>query len=416
MRSARRGRDAWNGSARDADALAAAMMDDPGSRALAYGQRAVDDPAARVTEDRVTGNGPLALARTDDGGGEETPGGGGSTGTSASLPSPWPSKLDAGLKEVTAPHLLRAAVDVVAGTRAFKGMTFALADLSTNGERLYAGSHDNEQRFIASTGKIAILFAAFQLRKAMREAGALLTDKALKQDTQVFDAIMRQWRAKIGHYFHGTKGSNDSLPSLAQIFTGTPLAAGGWNVEFAVQARGGTGRPFNDRLQSAVRNSDDEDAGLCIRDLGFPYINGCLAEAGLRKGGRGLWLALDYAGQFWWPETLADAGSPQAGTARSLVELMTLLEFDELVPGSRSDMLDMLSGLHAGQPIPGAHLVRQRGRSESGQRRGRRSGDDRNSHEGRLHGGRHARRRRHREARLEGGRRALHRRVPQRAP
>src|SRR3989442_14343222 len=105
-------------------------MDDPGSRALAYGQRAVDDPVARVTEDRVTGNGSLALARADDLGGDETARGGGtgSAATSAQLPSPWPLRLDAKLTEVSAPHPLRAAVDVVAGTSRFKGMTFALAD------------------------------------------------------------------------------------------------------------------------------------------------------------------------------------------------------------------------------------------------------------------------------------------------
>jgi hypothetical protein len=324
-------------------------MDDPGSRALAYGQRAVDDPRARVTEDRVTGN-ALALARDDDAG-DQTPGGGGSGATSVSLPSPWPPTLDAKLTDVSAPHPLRAAMDVVSGNAHFKGMTFALADLSTAGTRSYAGSHDNEQRFIASTGKLAILFAAFQLRKAMREAGALVTDKAVKKDTQLFDAVMRQWRAKIGRYFHGTKGSNDSLPSLAEIFVGTPRAAGGWGVDFASTPRGGTGRAFTDRLKQAVMNSDDDDAGSCIRDLGFPYVNGCLAEAGIRKRGKGLWVALDYAGQFWWPETFNEVGSPQAATARSLVDLMTLLEFDELVPGSRSEMIDLLSGARAGSPV-----------------------------------------------------------------
>lgn len=325
-------------------------LDDPGSRAVGYGQRAVDDPAARATADRVTGRDVLALARGDDAG-EETPSGGGSAATSAKLPSPFPPRLAAKLTEVSVPHPLRAAVDVVAGTPRFKGMTFALADLSTNGVRNYAGSHDNEQRFIASTGKLAILFAAFQLRKAMREAAALVTDKAVKKDTQLFDAIMRQWRAKVARYFHGTKDSNDSLPSLAEIFSATPGAAGGWDVAFADVPRGGTGRAFTDRLRMAVLNSDDDDAGSCIRNLGFPYIHGCLAEAGIWKRGKGLWIALDYAGQLWWPDTLKERGSPQAATARSLAELMTLLEFDELVPGSRADMIDLLSGHRGGHSV-----------------------------------------------------------------
>jgi hypothetical protein len=324
-------------------------LEDPGSRALAYGQRAIDDPAARVTEDRVTGNGSLAIARADDPGGDETAGGGSAT-TTATLPSPFSSRLDAKLTEVTAPHPLRTAVDAAAGTKSFKGMAFALADFSTSGVRSYAGSHDNEQRFIASTGKLAILFAAFQLRKAMREAAALITDRAVKKDTHLFDAITRKWSATIRRYFHGS-GGNDSLPSLAQIFAATPRNAGGWDIAFSDTPRGGTGAAFTDRLREAVMDSRDDKAASCIRDLGFPYIHGCLAEAGLWERGKGLWIALDYHGGLWWPDTAKDVGSAQAATARTLVELMTLLEFDELVPGSRGEMRDLLSGARAGQHI-----------------------------------------------------------------
>jgi hypothetical protein len=267
---------------------------------------------------------------------------------SGTIASPWPARLDAKLTEVAKPHPLRAAVDIVAETSRFKGMTFALADLSTSGTRAYAGAHDKEQRFIASTGKLAILFAAFQLRKSMREAAATITDKRVANATQLFAAVTGAWCPRIQRYFHGTRDKKNAPPSLAQIFNATQRSAGGWDIDFADTPRGGEERAFADRLKSAVMNSNDDDAGSCIRDLGFPYIHGCLAEAGLWQKGKGLWIALDYAGGLWWQDALDDAGSTQAATARTLVEMLTLLEFDELVPGSRTEMLDLLSGARGG--------------------------------------------------------------------
>jgi hypothetical protein len=267
-------------------------------------------------------------------------------GSSTALPSPWPQRLDAHLTEVGAGFPLRAALDVVSATAPFKKIAFAVADLSQSGSRCYAGVRDTEQRFIASTGKLAILFAAFQLRKVVREAALLVTDARITKESDLFAAITRAWRPQIGRYFHGSADSNNSLPALGTIFKATPRDAGGWSIEFNDSRRG-----FGERLQGAVMNSVDNDAGSCIRDLGFPYIHGCLAEAGMWKGGRGLWISLNYAGTWWWPTTVKDMGSSQAATARSLVQLLTLLEFDELVPGSRSEMLDLLSGVRAGKSI-----------------------------------------------------------------
>lgn len=325
--------------------------EDPGSRALAYGPRAVNDPAGRVTEDRVTGKAPLALTR-DDSGGDEVGGGSGAK-SSVTLPSPFPPKLDAKLKPVAASHLLQKGVDGVAATKALKSMYFAVADLSDPSNILYASSRGTTQAFIASTAKLAIFFAAFQLRKVVREAADLLGDTVGKKDVPLFDEMIRQWRKPIGRYFHGTKTSRDSLPVLTQIFEAT-FVGPGWKIDFATTARGGTGRPFKTRLLKAIAESEDNDAATCTRDLGFPYIHGCLVEAGFRTSSRGLWLALDYGGQYWWPETGKEVGSAQAGTARSLVEMLTLLEFDQLVPGSRADMLTFMAG---GAPIGASSYV-----------------------------------------------------------
>jgi hypothetical protein len=321
-------------------------MDDPGSRALEYGQRAATTPADQVTQDRVTREGVLTFAAINADEAETT---GGGSGSAATLPLPWPRALDAKLNVVAANHPLRAAVDVVAGTKKYKGIAFAVVDLTQGAPGLYAGSHDKEQRFIASTGKLAILFSAFQLRSAMRAAAAVITDKKIKTDVQLFDAIMRPWRREITRFFHGTKTSHDSLPSLAQIFSAVPRSGGGWQVEFADVPRGGTGKSFEDRLRGAVTDSDDPDAGSCIRDLGFPYIHGCMAKSGLWVRGKGLWIALDYAGQWWWPETAKEVGTAQGATAQTLVRMLTLLDSDELVPGSRTEMLDLLSGARGGK-------------------------------------------------------------------
>lgn len=312
-----------------------------GAAVVAYGPRVAATTATRVTEDRVTKSDPLALTRDDDT--RDETGGGGGRPIAVTLPSPFPATLNAKLTPVAQPHMLRAAVDVVSSLSPFKGMAFALVDLSTSGVRNYAGSHDTEQRFIASTAKLAILFAAFQLRKAMREAGALVTDKKVTKDTELFDTILRQWRPKIAKYFRGG-APNDAYPSLAQIFAATQRSTGGWDVDFATTPRGGTGRAFTVRLENAVLNSDDNDAGTCILDLGFPYIHGAISEAGLWSRGKGLRVSLNYAGTFWDPAKKFDE-TPQASTARALAEFMTLLEMDELVPGTRDEMRAIMSGV-----------------------------------------------------------------------
>ena len=331
-------------------------MDDPGSRALEYGQRAADDPATRVTQDRVTSEGALAYASINADG-EESPGGGGS---SAALPLPWPPVLDARLTAVPKSHLLQTALDVVAaGTAKRKNIAFAIVDLTEAGTRSYVGAHDKEQRFIASTGKLAILFAAFQLRKSVREAAALITDKAIKTDLQLFAAILRPWRREIARFFKGGEGSQNSLPSLAEIFTATPRPAGGWQVEFADTPRGGTGIAFTDRLRSAVKDSDDPNAGKCISLLGFPYIHGCMVKAGFWARGKGLWLSLNYWGLFWWKDAVKEFGTAQGSTAHVLAQVLTLLEFDELVPGNRTEMIELLAGARAGRTVPALSFVTQ---------------------------------------------------------
>jgi len=200
-------------------------MDDTGQRVIAAGDRAVTQPADRVLEDRFTSldrfEGVDELQYTDDGGG----GGGGGSAPSVSLPPPWGKPLDARLEKVDARHPLQAAVDVVAGSKANKGMSFALVDLTTPGKRLYASLRDSDQRYIASMGKLCILFAAFQLRAAARAAAALVDVKTAKTPDKLFATLTRAWQKPIGRYFRAGKGADNSLPALARIFTATPSAS-----------------------------------------------------------------------------------------------------------------------------------------------------------------------------------------------
>jgi hypothetical protein len=258
--------------------------------------------------------------------------------------------LDAHLEEAGKDHILRVAVDTVSATKPFTDLSLVLVDLSTAGKRLYAGVKDREQRFIASIAKIAIMFAAFQLRKVAKEGAALLT---VKKEAEVYAALTKGWGAKIQRHNRSGKGSDNSLPSFGRIFQLMQLQNGAWVLEFATTALGGSrDHSFSDRLRDTVFLSDDGSAADCVRDLGFPFINGALSEAGLQKRGRGLWLSMDFMGHHWDPEAAAAREfSAQASTARVLAEFMTLLQFDELLPGTAAEMFGMMSGLTDGNQV-----------------------------------------------------------------
>jgi hypothetical protein len=150
----------------------AALDDD---RVITAAQRAVDGTADRVLEDRYTD--------------VEDPGVGGGGG-GPSVPSPYPARVDPQLQQAKRDHPLRIALSVVSRKKAFSHLRLAIADLTDDPKHpIYAGYRDQEQTFIASMAKLAILLPAFGLREAVRTASGVI---GAKTAADVLNVLLRR--------------------------------------------------------------------------------------------------------------------------------------------------------------------------------------------------------------------------------
>lgn len=102
-------------------------------------------------------------------------------------------------------------------------------------------------------------------------------------------------------------------------------------------AAGGMVPGFTGTYTTAMRNmivpSSNDGAGTCIRGVGYGYLNGLMAAAGLFKTSKGVWLAGDFVGR--WPyvriESENDRGVAQAGTALGMAKMMAMIMNDGIL-------------------------------------------------------------------------------------
>ncbi|MGN6492158.1 MAG: serine hydrolase [Agriterribacter sp.] len=231
----------------------------------------------------------------------------------------------------------------------FKDLRFALIDV-TGPAPVYLGHNDTKHTFIASTAKIAVLFAAFWLRKTVREnaKGVNAADK-----NALFDGLKISWTGTPQKY-PGKFNGHAWPPDLHNIFNATKTGNGEWNIDFTADfdysefARGQSllnvagkhgkslsvinGLGFRDRLELMIGWSDNNAAGSCINALGFQFVNGCMSAAGFFDDNSttvgGLWLSGNYAGTSF--ENDFSNKSPQkittqGGNADVLARFMALL-------------------------------------------------------------------------------------------
>lgn len=245
---------------------------------------------------------------------------------------------------------LEAAFNAVKAKTAFKNFAFSIIDLTDN-TPVYLGHNDNKQALIASTGKISILFAAFWLRKTVRE-NAKGVDAA--DANALFDALKATWTATAQPY-PGKFAGHMWPPDLHKIFKAAKTAPGQWNIDFtsdfdytgnnrqdALDAVAPQhGKPlavidtlgFRDRLELMIGWSDNKASGSCINAMGFQFVNGCLLGAGFFKNdpnGGGLWLSGNYAGKNFAadfsginPQKVSTQGGTSAAIANFMYQLVT---------------------------------------------------------------------------------------------
>lgn len=252
------------------------------------------------------------------------------------------------------------AFNAVKANAKFKDLRFALIDV-TGPAPVYLGHNDTKHTFIASTAKIAVLFAAFWLRKTVREnaKGVNAADK-----NALFDGLKISWTGTPQKY-PGKFSGHAWPPDLHTIFNATKKGNGEWDIDFTADfdysefARGQSllnvagkhgkslsiinGLGFRDRLELMIGWSDNNAAGSCINALGFQFVNGCMSAAGFFDDNSttvgGLWLSGNYAGTSF--ENDFSNKSPQkittqGGNADVLARFMALLIKRKLVDAEAS--------------------------------------------------------------------------------
>ncbi|MGQ0486010.1 MAG: hypothetical protein ACT4SY_11755 [Hyphomicrobiales bacterium] len=175
-------------------------------------------------------------------------------------------------------------------------------------------------RYIASTAKVAAMFAAFRLRKNFREAAAQASANTVDD---LRDEVTRAWKPLVEH----SVGGSADFPNLKTIFSigGTK---GNWDIQFT--------DTYQKRMEGMIGPSDNHDASYCILALGYQYIQGALVSEGLYKSGDGgLWLAGDYSkGRDGQTEPISK--KHQVGNVSALARFLVAVANQALVKDSAS--------------------------------------------------------------------------------
>jgi hypothetical protein len=276
-------------------------------------------------------------------------------------PSPFParfvephaSSLAARNKMIAAFH---TAVQAVAADPTYDvlpsidTLPIAIVALDHDGSRPLAGQRHFEMYYSASLLKVAAMYAAFQLRAAANDLAARLDSVAVsegqlfKRLTDIFDPQISGAVPRINNHKPPISLAM-RVPKYRDIFAAT-TDHGHWRLDFNTA--------FNNNLSAMIVDSDDIAAGVCIRALGYSWIDGVLQSAGFFDDSlprrAGIWLAGDYN---LWPtvdvDSLNDGTVKQATTCFHMAWLFVRLFDNGLVDDAshhfagNSDMQHLLA-------------------------------------------------------------------------
>jgi hypothetical protein len=239
---------------------------------------------------------------------------------------------------------------------------------------------------IASIGKLAILYAAFQLRADAEKILGSWDAPATVRPKDATNVLAAAFRQADDPALQTIGRSTTTMPVIERIFDLEDFFSGGpgprprdelkWRTKDS-KVGGTDGHNFNLRLSDVIIGSDDQAATSCTADVGLPYIQALLTRTGLADVSapkKGLWLASSYGWDdthLWPPSRDADAArrivsgdgdknerpclgpgsrgqvghTGQGGTVRALAAFFILLKAGELVSqDSCSQMRDLLRG------------------------------------------------------------------------
>jgi V8-like Glu-specific endopeptidase len=296
---------------------------------------------------------------------------------------------------------LQTCVTAVGALAAARGAQIALVDLSKGlASPEFAGVRHTAPLATASTGKLPVMYAAFQLQEDLRRLRAatgaatladLITAQTARWTAMQTPAAGAAVTAISGHL--GRKGdlmtwkgkpidlpAGSVVPDIDRIIdsvlpaleirrstlsyvTGPASLCDEAVVLNVLEHQRGDwsrGVEFEQRMRMMIGLSDNRATTTCINDIGFAYINALMVQSGLwhpARGG-GLWLSGNYSGARGRTSPLG--GFVQNGTAGSLVSLLTLLARGRLATAAASAaMLAMMNkdtypGALTRSPVAGA--------------------------------------------------------------
>jgi hypothetical protein len=216
----------------------------------------------------------------------------------------------------------------------------------------WAGLRVHETHYAASMIKIAAMYAAFDMRSS---ADTLVSDLGLTAWPDMEAALVASFNPEVDAH------------NPAQI-TGSPLLRPedrSRKPNYAAMLQPGRGGVFAVDFTAAqlaafedfVVQQHNPGAGTTIHNLGYPYLNGKIADDGFFDGTDGLWLAGDYV--HTWPAAriacVNDVDTAQGTTTFQFASLMTLLANEVLVgPTSSLEMKALMgrAGTFYSQTVP----------------------------------------------------------------
>ena len=187
-------------------------------------------------------------------------------------------------------------------------LPFAIVALDDDGSRPLTGQHHMEMFYCGSMLKLAALYAAYQLRVAVNDLAATLDVGRVTTPAQVFAELRSAFNNEILGAVPLISSKKPAIPDALKLPTyDTVFQAtqedGRWVLDFhqlndVKTASGKFSASFTTHLNRMIVGSHNDSAGVCVRSLGYSWINGVLQAAGFldlsQTGQEGIWLAGDY--------------------------------------------------------------------------------------------------------------------------
>ena len=192
-----------------------------------------------------------------------------------------------------------------------------------------AGFHENEEDYIASAGKVGVLYAAFMIRDMARRFALA---RAPKDEKDFFAQLNAQMGPAIASAVPRLGLSSPIVkPDYGSMLQATRLG-GGLNVHFK--------SGYETSLNGMIIKGENLPTSKCVKGVGYGYLNGSLAAHGFftNSTGLGLWVGTDFNGtqpKVFINTTNADKSEAVASTSDAMARLLAII----IVSGVLSDTI-----------------------------------------------------------------------------